>query len=91
MEHHKGNFLSEVSEIIKKQQASFSKDNEQKVPQFYSRLSLKFNQMQEATVNADAMDKTELVGILIHYLRVFKDLDAEFEKFFNEFENVSKL
>ena len=47
--------------------------------------------MQDATQNADAMDKNELVDILRNYLRIFKDLDAEFEKFFNEFENVSKL
>ena len=53
MQTHKANFLSEVTDIIKKQQASFSKDNEHKVPQFYSRLSQKFNQMQEATANAE--------------------------------------
>ena len=37
------------------------------------------------------MPKQELLEILRQYLRIFKDLDAEFEKFFNEFENVSKL
>ena len=29
--------------------------------------------------------------ILNQYHRIFLDLDAEFEKYFNEFENVSKL
>ena len=47
--------------------------------------------MQEATSNADNMPKPELIEILRQYLRIFKDLDAEFEKFFNEYENVSKL
>jgi hypothetical protein len=91
IESHKQSFLTEVFEIIKKQQASFQKDNEHTVPQFYQRLSQKYNQMQEATMNSEAMDKQDLVGILRQYLSVFKDLDAEFEKLFNEFENVSKL
>lgn len=47
--------------------------------------------MQEATSNAENMPKPELLEILRQYLRIFKDLDAEFEKFFNEYENVSKL
>ena len=47
--------------------------------------------MQEATANADKLPKGELLEALRHYLKVFLDLDAEFEKFFNEFENVSKL
>jgi len=29
--------------------------------------------------------------ILTQYHRIFLDLDAEFEKYFNEFENISKL
>ena len=37
------------------------------------------------------MPQEALVEILIQYLRIFNDLDAEFEKCFNEFENVSKL
>jgi hypothetical protein len=47
--------------------------------------------MQEATMNSENMDKESLVATLRQYLSVFKDLDAEFEKLFNEFENVSKL
>ena len=47
--------------------------------------------MQEATANADKLPKGELLEALRHYLKGFLDLDAEFEKFFNEFENVSKL
>ena len=34
IERNKQNFLNEIDEVINKQQASFSKDNEQKVPQF---------------------------------------------------------
>ena len=37
------------------------------------------------------MEQEELVDILHQYLGIFQDLDAEFEKHFNEFENVSKL
>ena len=43
MGKNKVSFLSEIDEVINKQQASFSKDNEQKVPQFYQRLSQKYN------------------------------------------------
>jgi hypothetical protein len=64
MTTHKANFLMEVTDIIKKQQVSFSKDNEQKVPQFYSRLSQKFNQMQEATAKAELIPKAELLEVL---------------------------
>ena len=35
MNTHKSNFLAEVTDMIIKQQARFSKDNEQQVPQFY--------------------------------------------------------
>lgn len=37
------------------------------------------------------MGPDELHEILTQYLGIFEDLDAEFEKHFNEFENVSKL
>lgn len=37
------------------------------------------------------MEPDELIEILNQYLGIFQDLDAEFEKHFNEFENVSKL
>jgi len=32
-----------------------------------------------------------LIEVLGDYQKIFLDLDAEFEKYFNEFENVSKL
>jgi hypothetical protein len=54
-------------------------------------LSQKYQQLQESTNNADDMQKEELVEVLNQYLKIFVDLDAEFEKYFNEFENVSKL
>lgn len=88
---HKNQFLSEIDEIIAKQQASFKKDDETKVPNFYERLSLKYGQLQQATQNADDMSKEELITTLENYHQIFVDLDAEFEKYFNEFENVSKL
>jgi len=50
-----------------KQQASFSKDNEQKVPQFYLRLSEKYNQLQEATDKSEQMNQSELIEILTQY------------------------
>jgi|TARA_B110000305_G_C19360626_1_gene599249 hypothetical protein len=37
------------------------------------------------------MSKEELITTLENYHQIFVDLDAEFEKYFNEFENVSKL
>jgi hypothetical protein len=39
MNENKVNFLNEIDEIIEKQSASFKKDNETKVPNFYERLS----------------------------------------------------
>ena len=64
IERNKQNFLNEIDEVINKQQASFSKDNEQKVPQFYQRLSQKYNQLQAATNNSDQMEPDELLEIL---------------------------
>lgn len=55
MGEHKQAFLSELDEIIQKQQTSFKKDNETKVPNFYERLSKKYTQLQQATSNADQM------------------------------------
>lgn len=37
------------------------------------------------------MDNDQIIEVLQQYLEIFKQLDAEFEKYFNEFENVSKL
>jgi len=33
----------------------------------------------------------ELVKTLEHYLQIFNELDAEYEKYFNDYESVSKL
>ena len=33
----------------------------------------------------------ELVKTLEHYLEIFNELDAEYEKYFNDYESVSKL
>lgn len=37
------------------------------------------------------MSSQQIVEILEQYMNIFMQLDAEFEKYFNEFENVSKL
>lgn len=37
------------------------------------------------------MGVSELIQVLQQYLRIFRDLDGEFEKYFNDYENVSKL
>lgn len=39
----KGEFLTELDDVIGKQQALFKKDNETKVPNFYVRLSQKYS------------------------------------------------
>jgi hypothetical protein len=61
------------------------------VPAFYERLSKKYSQLQQATSNSDNMSSEEIVEILNQYITIFMQLDSEFEKYFNEFENVSKL
>ena len=33
----------------------------------------------------------ELVETLEHYFKIFTDLDAEYEKYFNDYEKMSKL
>ena len=88
---HKVTFLNELDEVINKQQASFKRDNETKVPNFYERLSQKYTQLQQATQNAYMMNATQICETLNQYYQVFMQLDAEFEKYFNEFENISKL
>ena len=77
--------------MINKQRDSFRKDNETKVPNFYERLSQKYSQLQQATSYAEQIPKEQLIEVLGDYQQIFLDLDAEFEKYFNEFENVSKL
>ena len=53
---HKVQFLSELDDIIGKQLALFKKDNETKVPNFYERLSKKYQQLQQATSNVGEMN-----------------------------------
>jgi hypothetical protein len=40
---------------------------------------------------AQARGMDELVKTLEHYLQIFNELDAEYEKYFNDYESVSKL
>jgi tRNA nucleotidyltransferase/poly(A) polymerase len=60
----KNTFLSELDDIINKQQASFKRDNETKVPNFYERLSQKYNQLQQATSQCDNMADEQIIEIL---------------------------
>jgi len=43
MAENKAAFLNEIDDVIEKQSASFKKDNETKVPNFYERLSQKYS------------------------------------------------
>jgi hypothetical protein len=53
MQTNKLGFVSELDQVILKQQQSFMNDNEVKVPTFYERLSQKYSQLQQATSVAD--------------------------------------
>jgi signal transduction histidine kinase len=48
-------------------------------------------QLQQASNVAHQRGATELVETLKHYLQVFTQLDAEYEKYFNDYEKMSKL
>ena len=87
----KNSFISELDEVISKQLASFKRDNQTKVPNFYERLSQKYTQLQQATCNTASMSDVQVIETLENYLNIFMQLDSEFEKYFSEFENVSKL
>jgi hypothetical protein len=45
MNSSKVSFVSELDQVIMKQQQSFMNDNEVKVPTFYERLSQKYSQL----------------------------------------------
>jgi len=64
MKTHKEAFLDELDDVINKQVASFRRDNETKVPNFYERLSKKYTQLQQATSLADTMTSSEIIETL---------------------------
>lgn len=48
-------------------------------------------QLQQASNVAHQRGTDELIETLKHYLQVFTQLDAEYEKYFNDYEKMSKL
>mmetsp|Transcript_5548 Transcript_5548/g.9486 ORF Transcript_5548/g.9486 Transcript_5548/m.9486 type:complete len:507 (+) Transcript_5548:963-2483(+) len=91
MQEQKLLFINEINNVISSQLESFKYDLEVKVPQFWDRLSQKYTQLQNATRDNSSMSQGELIEILTYYHKIFVNLDAEFEKQFNSYENVSKL
>lgn len=44
-----------------------------------------------ASNNAQQISNDQLLETLKHYFNVFTELDAEYEKYFNDYEKMSKL
>ena len=84
-------FYSEITQTVKKQQEAISRDNQNKVPGFVQRLALKYNDLQHASSLAGQQGLDPTIAVLEQYLNIFTDLDAEFEKYFNEFESFGRL
>ena len=76
---------------MKKQQENIIRDIQSKVPSFTQRLSQKYTQLQQASTIASQQGTDQQIAVLEQYLNIFTDLDAEFEKYFNEFESVGRL
>ena len=55
------------------------------------RLALKYNDLQHASSVAGQQGLDPTIAVLEQYLNIFTDLDAEFEKYFNEFESFGRL
>jgi len=62
-----------------------------KLPQFYQRLVQKYGQLQMASNVAVQHGAEELILTLENYHKIFNELDAEYEKYFNDYEKMSKL
>ena len=62
-----------------------------KLPQFYKRLGQKYTELQQATNLAQQRGADELIETLKHFETIFIELDAEYEKYFNDYEKMSKL
>lgn len=62
-----------------------------KLPNFYQRLQQKYQQLAQAATLAQQRGAEELIETLKHYNNIFVQLDAEYEKYFNDYEKMSKL
>lgn len=76
---------------MRNQQRNIEDDIRTKLPQFYQRLEQKYQQLQMASNLAQQRGNDELLETLKHYFGVFTELDAEYEKYFNDYEKMSKL
>ena len=76
---------------MRNQQRNIEDDIKSKLPQFYQRLEQKYQQLQMASNLAQQRGTDELLDTLKHYFQVFTELDAEYEKYFNDYEKMSKL
>lgn len=62
------------------------------MPNFLSRLQTKYSELQRETQLAQQMGgEEEIIEVFEKYLNIFTDLDAEFEKYFNEFDSFGRL
>lgn len=86
-----GRFENKILQIVKNQQRNIEDDIRTKLPQFYQRLEQKYQQLKMASNLAQQRGTDELLETLRHYLNVFTELDAEYEKYFNDYEKMSKL
>jgi len=62
-----------------------------KLPLFYKRLQEKYHQLGQAAALAQQEGAKQIIETLRHYYTIFVQLDAEYEKYFNDYEKMSKL
>ena len=84
-------FKNKIFQIVRNQQKNIQDDMKIKLPQFYNRLQQKYNQLQQASNLAQQRGAQELIETLRHYHNIFVELDSEYEKYFNDYEKMSKL
>lgn len=84
-------FKNKIFQIVRSQQKSIQDDIRNKLPNFYQRLEQKYKQLQMASNLAQQRGEDELIATMKHYLVIFTELDAEYEKYFNDYEKMSKL
>ena len=76
---------------MRNQQRNIQEDMKVKLPQFYQRLQQKYDQLATASNLAHQQGQEQLIETLKHYYTIFIELDAEYEKYFNDYEKMSKL
>lgn len=84
-------FKNKIFQIVRNQQKNIQDDMKIKLPQFYTRLQQKYNELAQASNLAQQKGARELVETLKHYYSIFVELDAEYEKYFNDYEKMAKL